>query len=402
MKAYSKASVVLGLLSAFTYVACSSDSATTGNHTNGGTAGSAGGGEPSSGGSKASGGSSQSSGGTKSSGGSAMAGGAGGEGAATSAGGNGETGGATGAGGEASGAGGMTSAAGGAGGEASGSGGTASGGTTATGGTSGAGGTGAGGSGGTGGLGGTGAGGFGGTGTGGTGTGGFGGTGTGGVAAGGFGGAGGLGGFGGQGGFGGAGPADLPKACPGTMTDYTLTEGTSANETFTSPPLTDSKDYVFARGGNDTIKSSLGDDCYNGANGNDRIEHGIDGDGTDYLLGGPDQDVFVLVGTSGLANIIDLHHDEGDQVVFAKAQFGLGSANAGAIPDANRAVSVVDLTGGANAGLCAAATPCIIYDTTDGEILYDADGSSSGAAIVVAVLKNFVDYTQDWSDFALE
>lgn len=231
--------------------------------------------------------------------------------------------------------------------------------------------------------------------------------GAGGTEIGGAAGEGGSGDAGGSGGEGGSGTnpgtPTLPAACPGVIGDYTLVQGTSSSETFGLDPLTEGADFVHGRGGNDVLEASGGDDCYLGAAGMDRLEHGIPGDGTDHLLGGPDRDDFVLVGTGGLADIVDFGAAETtDVIIFVRAGFGLTGAAAGAIPVANRQTSASDLSAGANSELCAAATPCIIYDSTDGEILFDADGASPGSAVLVARIRGFQNLTFDWANVELE
>jgi hypothetical protein len=232
--------------------------------------------------------------------------------------------------------------------------------------------------------------------------------GAGGVDSGGAAGAGGSGDAGDSGGPGGSGGTNpgtppLPTACPGVIEDYSFVEGTSSNETFGLALLTAGADFVHGRGGNDVLHASGGDDCYVGAAGMDRLEHGIAGDGTDYLIGGPDRDDFVLIGTGGSAEIIDFGAAQTtDVIIFVRAGFGLTGAAAGAIPAPNRQTSASDLSAGANSGLCAAATPCIIYDSTDGEILFDADGASAGSAALVARIRGFQNLTFDWANLELE
>jgi hypothetical protein len=238
-----------------------------------------------------------------------------------------------------------------------------------------------------------------------------------------LGGDGGLGGLGGYAGLGGQGgddygsggvssdcttevvvrdpPPALPSWCPGVIEDYNIIEGTLESDHYCDSVLTAGDDFVLGRGGPDVIEASDGDDCVLGGRWPDRIEHGTASDGVDVFHGGPQGDWFALYGMSGHMVLVDFT-TASDVIVFDKVSFGLTGIVGASVPAANRAAAAGNLDDMTNGGLCANGTPCIIYDASDGELFFDADGSGAGLADRVAVISTFATYVLDWQDFLLE
>lgn len=60
----------------------------------------------------------------------------------------------------------------------------------------------------------------------------------------------------------------------------------------------------------------------------------------------------------------------------------------------------VNFTGGSFSGAPGAGNGAtFLYDSTDGQLWYDADGNGAGASVLIATLDNFASYTYNASDF---
>jgi Ca2+-binding RTX toxin-like protein len=148
---------------------------------------------------------------------------------------------------------------------------------------------------------------------------------------------------------------------------------------------------LFGSGGNDTVDGGLGNDTVGGSLGNDSLTGG-DGDdavnggeGNDTLTGGAGADRFeffdLSFGTDNADQVTDFSSGT-DKIEFesfpgraALGPSGTFSANDGRFFAA----------AGANAGHD--ADDRVIYNTTSGELYYDADGSGAGAAQLVATFQ---------------
>ncbi len=125
-------------------------------------------------------------------------------------------------------------------------------------------------------------------------------------------------------------------------------------------------DTLAGNAGNDTLRGGTENDRLSGEAGDDRLESGP---GYDTMIGGEGNDVFLL-------NLADKQWDTiadfgpGDHVELV----GFGIANL----DGSRFVS-------ATAPKATAAVGTILYDSDDGILLWDADGTGSGAAVRLAV-----------------
>ncbi|TFF22003.1 hypothetical protein E3C22_15250 [Jiella endophytica] len=132
-----------------------------------------------------------------------------------------------------------------------------------------------------------------------------------------------------------------------------------------------------------TITGNSGDNALDGAAGRDTIDGGL---GNDMLTGGRGSDVFAFSSTLGANNVdtvtdFSLVEDDAiwlDDVVFTALSVG--------------ALSSAAFTIGA---MAADASDRIIYDQTNGRLLYDADGTGGGAAIHFATLDAGLNLTAD-------
>jgi len=131
-------------------------------------------------------------------------------------------------------------------------------------------------------------------------------------------------------------------------------------------------DEMFAWVGNDRLLGGTGNDTLYGEAGNDSLNGGA---GADILVGGPGRDTI-----GGLAD------GAADQVVLSNLAEGvdrIGGFEAGT----DRLVLgfVADATFVADAAPApGAAGPHLLYDTDDGRLRFDADGTGSGAAVLLA------------------
>jgi len=76
-----------------------------------------------------------------------------------------------------------------------------------------------------------------------------------------------------------ASPTELPAACPGTLSDYNVIEGTSGDDELIG---TDEPDYILGYEGDDVIDGAGGTDCIVAGPGLDEIRHPT---GDIYFLG---------------------------------------------------------------------------------------------------------------------
>ena len=142
-------------------------------------------------------------------------------------------------------------------------------------------------------------------------------------------------------------------------------------------------DSLAGDAGNDIIAGGNEDDVLFGGEGDDGLDGG---DGDDFLLGGSGSDV--LTGGAG-ADVFDFQSaSEGpdeitdfvsgtDKIQVSASGFGGGLIAGGAVS----LVSGTDPTASDASGQ-------FLYDTDDGRLLWDADGTGSGDAVLVATLSN--------------
>ncbi|HPZ55910.1 MAG TPA: M10 family metallopeptidase C-terminal domain-containing protein, partial [Ottowia sp.] len=143
-------------------------------------------------------------------------------------------------------------------------------------------------------------------------------------------------------------------------------------------------DVILGGSGNDTINGLTGNDSLYGGDGNDTLNGGagndllVGGKGNDTLTGGTGNDVFRFAeaGTANKDTITDF--------VSGTDKIQLDNAFFTALTAEGTLVSGLFSSG---AGATFGAGTVLRYNTTTGELLYDADGPGTGsAAQVIAVL----------------
>ncbi|NOT14571.1 MAG: calcium-binding protein [Methylotenera sp.] len=145
--------------------------------------------------------------------------------------------------------------------------------------------------------------------------------------------------------------------------------------------------------GNDAANALIGNDAANkliGGLGNDTLTGGL---GNDTLTGGSGSDVFVFSSTLGATNV-DTITDfvVADQIHLDSAIFDALSAGA---------LSGSDFVSGAGAVAGLDSTDRIIYNTTTGDLYYDADGNGGVAAVKFATLGTTTHPTMTASEFTI-
>jgi len=124
--------------------------------------------------------------------------------------------------------------------------------------------------------------------------------------------------------------------------------------------------------GNNTLNGGAGDDTLNGGIGNDTLNGGI---GNDVISGGAGLDVFVF--NSLLASNVDTISDFAAGDLFQLDRTIFTALSAGTTLTAAEFL--------AGAGVTATnAQQRILHNTTNGALLYDADGSGTGLALQFA------------------
>ncbi len=126
-------------------------------------------------------------------------------------------------------------------------------------------------------------------------------------------------------------------------------------------------------GGNDAINGRGGNDTIGGGDGNDSISGGV---GNDLLVGNAGSDAFVFNSALGVAN--------SDQVVdYVVADDAIWLENAVMTGLSAGALAASAFVSGAAA---TTADHRVIYNSVNGQLLYDSDGNSAGVAVLIATI----------------
>jgi Ca2+-binding RTX toxin-like protein len=133
-------------------------------------------------------------------------------------------------------------------------------------------------------------------------------------------------------------------------------------------------DRVSGGDGNDSLDAGDGDDRLEGGAGQDSLSGGL---GADVLSGGFDADIFNIQSSSSGADEITDFVSGADKILISAHGFGGGLVAGGP----------VSLVSGTNPS-ASNASGQFLYDSDDGRLLWDADGTGSGAAVLVATLSN--------------
>jgi Ca2+-binding RTX toxin-like protein len=137
---------------------------------------------------------------------------------------------------------------------------------------------------------------------------------------------------------------------------------------------------VIGAGFNDTFKGGDAADTFEGREGNDTLSGMA---GNDTLIGGTGQDTFLFASTAGAANadVVADFVSATDKLTFDNSVLtALGATGTFAAGDARFAAGA-GFTSGRD------ASDRIVYNTTTGQLFYDADGNGSGASQLVATLQ---------------
>ncbi|WP_119983676.1 calcium-binding protein [Nitrosomonas supralitoralis] len=139
-------------------------------------------------------------------------------------------------------------------------------------------------------------------------------------------------------------------------------------------------DTLNGGGGNDTLNGGGGNDKLNGGGGNDKLNGGVGNDtldggtGTNSLTGGTGNDFFKFTTTGHIDTITD-YNVVNDTIQLENSVFTAltttGTLASGQFRIGTKALDANDL---------------IIYNNMTGALLYDADGSSAGAALQIATI----------------
>jgi Ca2+-binding RTX toxin-like protein len=126
-------------------------------------------------------------------------------------------------------------------------------------------------------------------------------------------------------------------------------------------------------GNNFMVGYGAGNNTIYGLDGNDTIDGGL---GTDNLFGGAGNDSFIL-NTNSPDNIGDF--TDGDQLQISASSFGGGLT-------ANVALTASQLLVGTNTINASTIDQRFIYNSTDGDLFFDIDGSGTVSAVKIATL----------------
>jgi Ca2+-binding RTX toxin-like protein len=166
--------------------------------------------------------------------------------------------------------------------------------------------------------------------------------------------------------------------------------GTSSNET------------VDGSSAADTLHGLAGNDLLRGYGGNDLL---IGGAGLDTVTGssGNDSILFDQSASGHADHITDFKSSGSDKIALSDAVFtfnsGDGSKNGVALTDNTDIYDVgTNFSSGGFSGAPGSGNGCtFLFDTTDRQLWYDADGNGAGSAVLIATVDN--GYTYAASDF---
>src|SRR5947199_46562 len=147
----------------------------------------------------------------------------------------------------------------------------------------------------------------------------------------------------------------------------------------TAPSRSETMATITGTAGNDTLAGAGGNDTLWGEGGNDSLEGGI---GNDFMNGGAGNDSFVFraMGTAN-ADTVDDFATGTDKLVFDGTAFTALGASGNFIAGDGRFYAAAGATSGHD------ADDRIIYNTSTGQLFYDADGVNGVAPQLVATLR---------------
>ena len=141
---------------------------------------------------------------------------------------------------------------------------------------------------------------------------------------------------------------------------------------FTDVIGTNNADTIIGDGSNNFLRGAGGNDILSGGAGNDII---VGGSGADDLTLGSGRDIVRFTSITDAGDVINDFSARDDNFELSAAAFGLP---AGRLQENNFAVNIN--------GVATAARAQIVYDTNEGKLFFDADGTGSGQATLLATL----------------
>lgn len=182
---------------------------------------------------------------------------------------------------------------------------------------------------------------------------------------------------------------ELNNVVDGSATNVARIEGRGGNDTlfgsdhdgFSDLDGGDGDDVIHGGFGFHTLAGGAGNDFLESGGRSDRLDGGT---GNDTLQGGAGDDDYVFSVAPGAANadlVLDFDWGSTDNIVLdASAMPALGPSGTFANDDA-RFASGAGFASGQD------ATDRVLYNTSTGDLYYDADGNGSGAAQLIAQLQ---------------
>ncbi len=150
-------------------------------------------------------------------------------------------------------------------------------------------------------------------------------------------------------------------------------------------------DNLFGGDGNDTLFGGAGNDTLDGGSGSDTL---LGGDGQDNLIGGAGNDFFdftsVLNGETNIDTIRDFSTTDDLIRLDNAVMTGLGTTGA---------LSRDAFLAGPGRTTAGDSTDRVIYNTTTGDLYYDADGTGASAAVKIAMIGTSTRPVLDHTDF---
>ena len=194
-------------------------------------------------------------------------------------------------------------------------------------------------------------------------------------------------------------PGNLPSGNINIVATVSSIEGGNGSTASSSATLhlkvgTNSVDSLTGTAESDLLIGNGANDTLTGNSGNDLLVGGL---GLDTLTGGSGNDKFVFNTALGSANIDTVTDfvSGADKILLENSVFtGFAGLSAGqALPSSNF------VSGASPVATTTSAT--VLYNTSTGALLYDADGSGSGVAVQFATLGTTTHPTILASDFII-
>jgi Ca2+-binding RTX toxin-like protein len=177
---------------------------------------------------------------------------------------------------------------------------------------------------------------------------------------------------------------------------YNVSVGTTGADGAVAFTVSNGTDVSFGLNGGDTINGGAGDDALVGGQNGDTINGGL---GNDQLIGGQGGDTFIFNTTLNATTNVDTIFDFDAANTPSSDHIQLDDAIFAGIANSGGSLSTTDFVANAG-GNATTASQNILFDTTTGNLYYDADGNGAGAKVLVAHI-TVIGGTVDASDFVV-